>query len=265
MTNAHAETTAHSGIILKSPAEIAIMREAGRIAAVALQQLALAVQPGVTTQDLDEIAERAIRQGGGVPSFLGLYGFPRSICTSVNDEIVHGIPSTKVVLKSGDVVKVDLGVLYEGFHSDTAVTIPCGNVSDGVKKLLRVTQESLDAGVKEAVAGCVVDDIARAVEQSLRSAGSYGIIREYCGHGVGRDLHEDPQVPNVVDKRRPDRTKLEIGTVIAIEPMVTNGGWKTRKRRGDDWTVFTADGSIAAHFEHTVAITADGPLVLTAL
>lgn len=255
---------AHSGIVLKSPAEIATMREAGRIAAVALQQVAAAVQPGMTTDDLNEVADRVIRAGGGVPAFLGMYGFPKSICTSVNDEVVHGIPSSKVVLQSGDIVTVDLGVVYDGFYSDHAVTVPLGTISDGIRKLINATQDALAAGISAAVAGNVIDDIAGAIERSLRKSGSYGIIREYCGHGVGRDLHEDPQVPNAVDKRRPDRTRLEVGTVIAIEPMVTNGSWKTRKRRGDDWTVYTADGSIAAHFEHTVAITADGPLVLTA-
>jgi methionyl aminopeptidase len=250
-------------VVLKSPAEIAIMREAGRIAALALREAAAAAEPGVSTAELDAIAEEGIRSRGGIPSFKGLYGFPASICSSINDEIVHGIPSPKRILRDGDIVKIDIGALYRGFHSDTAMTVPVGDVSPEIRCLLEVTEQSLWAGIRAAQSGGKIRDIAWAIERSIQSKGDYGIVRRYVGHGIGRSFHEPPQIPNWVDPEHPPVGILRTGLVIAIEPMVNLGTWDTRQNRGDDWTVLTADGKRSAHFEHTVAITDGDPEVLT--
>ena len=250
-------------IVLKSSREIALLREAGRIAAEALQETAQAVAPGITTAELDRIGEAAIRRRGGVPSFLNLYGFPASICTSINDEIVHGIPSPRRVLKAGDLVKIDLGAQYRGYHVDTAVTVPVGEVSPEAQALIAVTSAALWAGIRAAVAGNRVRDISAAIEACVRAHGPYGIVRQYVGHGIGREFHEPPQVPNYLDPQRAVMTPLKPGLVLAIEPMVNLGSWQTKQRPGDRWTVVTADGSLSAHFEHTVAVTASGPEVLT--
>ncbi|GIW07873.1 MAG: methionine aminopeptidase [Dehalococcoidia bacterium] len=250
-------------VVLKSPREIALMREAGRIAALALRETAKAAEPGVTTAELDRVAEAAIRSRGGIPSFKGLYGFPASICCSLNDEIVHGIPSTKRTIRAGDLVKIDIGVKREGYHSDTALTVGVGAIPPEAQRLIEVTEQALWAGIRACCAGGRVRDISAAIERYVRSQGNYGIVRQYVGHGIGRQFHEAPQVPNYLDPRHPVNTPLKPGLVIAIEPMLNAGSWETKQRPGDSWTVYTADGSLSAHFEHTVAITAGEPEVLT--
>ncbi|MCS6802366.1 MAG: type I methionyl aminopeptidase [Chloroflexota bacterium] len=250
-------------IVLKSPREIALMREAGRIAALALRETARAAEPGVTTADLDRVAEAAIRARGGIPSFKGLYGFPASICSSLNDEIVHGVPSKNRTIRSGDLVKIDLGVSVEGYHADTALTVGVGAISPAARQLIEVTEGALWAGIHACCAGRRVRDISAAIESYIVRHGNYGIVRRYVGHGIGREFHEPPQVPNYVDPQHPVMTVLRPGLVLAIEPMVNAGSGETTQRPGDRWTVYTADGSLSAHFEHTVAITAGDPEVLT--
>jgi methionyl aminopeptidase len=248
-------------IIRKSPQELDKMRRAGRITAEARDLVAAAVRPGITTKDLDQIAEEAIRSAGAVPSFKGYRGFPASICTSVNEEIVHGIPG-KRVLREGDLISLDVGAIWEGYHGDSAVTVFVGEPpSDEAEKLVRVTQESLEAGISQIRAGGRLSDIGHAVQQVAEGAG-FSVVREYVGHGVGQSLHEDPQIPNYGPPGR--GPELRPGLVIAVEPMVNMGGWETRALE-DGWTVVTADGSLSAHFEHTIAVTEDGPEVLTAL
>jgi methionyl aminopeptidase len=235
------------------------MRRAGRITAQAREVVAAAVRPGITTGELDAIAEESIRSEGAVPSFKGYRGFPASICASVNQELVHGIPGPRV-LREGDLFTADVGAIWEGFHGDSAVTVFVGDSPPGdVEKLMRVTEESLESGIGRAVPGGRLSDISHAVQQVVEGAG-FSVVREYVGHGIGRALHEDPQVPNYgIPGRGPE---LRPGLVLAIEPMVNAGGWETRQL-DDGWTVVTADGSLCAHFEHTVAVTEDGPEVLT--
>jgi len=246
-------------IILKSPDEIARLRKAGRITALTIERLVEEVRPGMTTADLDEIAEKSIRSEGATPSFKGYRGFPASICTSLNEQIVHGIPG-KRSLKVGDILKLDVGAVWEGYHGDSAVSLFVGEPpSDVAEKLVRVTRDSLDAGIAQLRIGGRLSDVGYAVQQVAEGAG-FACVREYAGHGVGRALHEDPQVPNYGDPGRGPVVKS--GLVIAIEPMVNVGGWRTRVLP-DRWTVVTADGSLSAHFEHTIAITDDGPEVLT--
>lgn len=249
-------------IVYKSPAEIEKMRRAGRIVAGTIEAVLRAVAPGRTTKDLDRVAEAYIREQGAIPSFLG-YGnppFPASICTSLNDEIVHGIPSPKRVLREGDLLSLDFGAVWEGFHADAAVTVFVGEPpSDEAEKLVRVTQEALEAGIAQIRPGGRLSDISHAIEQTALGAG-FQVVREYVGHGIGRRLHEDPQVPNYGPPGR--GPELKPGLVIAVEPMVNMGGWETRLR-ADRWTVVTADGSLSAHFEHTIAVTEDGHEVLT--
>jgi methionyl aminopeptidase len=248
-------------IIRKSPQELEKMRRAGRITAEARDRVAAAVRPGVTTRDLDAIAEEAIRSAGATPSFQGYRGFPASICTSVNEEIVHGIPG-KRVLKEGDLISLDVGAIWEGYHGDSAVTVFVGEPpSDQAEKLVRVTEEALEAGISQIRAGGRLSDIGHAVQQVVEGAG-FSVVREYVGHGIGRSLHEDPQIPNYGPPGR--GIELRPGLVIAVEPMVNMGGWETRALE-DGWTVVTADGSLSAHFEHTIAVTEDGPEILTAL
>jgi len=231
-------------IILKSPEEVARMRQAGRIVAAAVERLMEVVEPGMTTEDLDRIAADVIAAHGALPSFKGYRGFPATICTSLNDEVVHGIPSPKRKVIPGDVLKLDVG----------------GSPSAEAEKLVRVTEESLEAGIAALRPGHRLSDVGHAVQQVAEGAG-FSCVREYAGHGVGRALHEDPQVPNSGEPGRGPLVKP--GLVVAIEPMVNVGTWRTRVLR-DHWTVVTADGSLSAHFEHTVAVTEEGTEVLTA-
>lgn len=249
-------------IQLKSPREIDVMAQGGAILARALATLRESVRPGVTTAELDAIAESAIRShGGATPAFKGLYGFPGSICTSINDEIVHGIPSKKRVLKDGDIVSIDVGVGYKGFFTDSAITVPVGEVDAKTRTLLEVTQASLEAGIAAAKVGNHIGDIGAAVQAVVEAAG-FSVVRDLVGHGIGAEFHEEPQVPNYGKPKR--REKLVPGLTIAIEPMVNVGDPATRTL-SDRWTIVTVDGSRSAHFEHTVAITETGPRVLTRL
>jgi methionyl aminopeptidase len=248
-------------ITLKSAREIDAMARAGRIVAGTLALMRTIVRPGLSTEDLDRAAEEFIRSHeGATPSFKGLYGFPKTLCTSVDTEIVHGIPSRKVVLREGSIVSVDVGVQLEGLHADSATTIPVGKISADAERLLAVTQECLAAGIAQARSGNTTGDIGHAVQQVAEGAG-YGVVRELVGHGIGTRFHEEPQVPNYGKPKR--GTRLQTGMTIAIEPMITIGSPMTRTLP-DKWTVVTADGSLSAHFEHTVAITAEGPRILTA-
>ena len=248
-------------ITLKSPREIEVMGRAGRIVAGVLAKMAGLVRPGVSTEELDAEAEAFIRShAGATPSFKGLYGFPKTLCTSIDQEIVHGIPSPRRVLAEGSIVSVDVGVQLEGLHADSAATFPVGKVGPDAERLLRVTQECLAAGIAAARVGNHVGDIGHAVQQVAEGAG-YGVVRELVGHGIGTRFHEEPQVPNYGAPRRGPR--LLEGMTLAIEPMITLGNPATRTLP-DKWTVVTADGSLSAHFEHTVAIMADGPRILTA-
>jgi methionyl aminopeptidase len=249
-------------IIYKSPEEIDKMRKAGRIVAGTIDRVLAAVRPGVSTAQLDAVAETYIREQGATPSFKGYRGtFPASICTSLNDEIVHGIPSPKRIVAEGDVLSLDFGAIWKGFHSDSAVTVLVGDApSPEAEKLVRVTEEALEAGISQIRPGGRLSDIGAAVQQVAEGAG-FSVVREYVGHGIGRNLHEDPQIPNYGEGGR--GPKLKPGLVVAIEPMVNIGGWQTRVL-ADDWTVVTEDGSLSAHFEHTIAVTEDGHEVLTA-
>lgn len=234
------------------------MREAGRIAAQVHEELRKAIRPGITTRELDALAERLIRQAGAIPTFKGYRGYPASICTSVNDEVVHGIPGDRV-LREGDIVAIDLGVTYKGYVGDCAYTWPVGQVSPEVERLLQVTREALERAIAECRPGKRLGDIGYAVQSYVESHG-FSVVREYCGHGIGANMHEDPQVPNY--GRPGTGLVLRPGMVLAIEPMVNTGTWMTRVLP-DQWTVVTADGGYSAHFEHTVAITDQGPEILT--
>jgi methionyl aminopeptidase len=246
-------------IYKKSPEELELMRRGGRILADVLDRLEEALSPGMTTAELDRIAEEAIVRAGASPSFKGYRGFPGSICTSPNEVIVHGIPSLDVVVDEGDILSVDVGVYFEGFHVDSAWTFPVGGVDEDVTQLLKVTEEALAAGIQQCEAGKRVGDIGHAVQQVAEAAG-FSVVREYVGHGVGRALHEQPQIPNYGPPAR--RELLGVGMTVAIEPMVNAGGPATRAL-DDGWTVVTADGGLSAHFEHTVAVTVEGPEILT--
>ncbi|MGE5675358.1 MAG: type I methionyl aminopeptidase [Mycobacterium leprae] len=245
-------------IILKSPREIEIMREAGRLVYEVHMAMAKIVAPGVTTRELDALAEKLIRAAGGVPTFKGYNGFPASICASINDEVVHGIPG-KRKLNDGDVIAIDLGITYRGYVGDSAYTWPVGNVDPETLRLLDVTRGSLEKGIAECHPGKRLGDIGHAVQAYAEAAG-FGVVRDYVGHGVGAQMHEDPQIPNY----GPGGTGpvLKPGMVLAIEPMINAGTWEVRTLP-DKWTVVTVDGRPSAHFEHTVAITENGPLILT--
>jgi methionyl aminopeptidase len=247
-------------IIFKSSEEIDRMRRAGRIVATTIERLLEQVRPGVSTKDLDGMAESWIREEGAVPSFKGYRGFPASICTSVNEQVVHGIPGQRRLLW-GDLLSLDVGAIWEGYHGDSAVSVFVGEApGDQAEKLVRVTEESLESGISQLREGGRLSDVGHAVQQVVEGAG-FSVVREYVGHGVGRALHEDPQIPNYGDPGRGPLIKP--GLVVAIEPMVNVGDWPTRVL-ADQWTVVTADGSLSAHFEHTIALTEDGPEVLTA-
>lgn len=248
-------------IQLKSQREIEVMARGGKILAATHDLLERSVKPGMTTADLDQIAEEFIRSHpGAVPSFKGLYNYPASICSSINNEIVHGIPSKKRVLSEGDIVSIDAGVLYEGYHTDSARTLAIGNVGEESARLLAVTRESLNAGVSAATVGNHLGDIGCAVQQVVEAAG-FSVVRDLVGHGIGTAFHEEPQVPNYGKPKRGIR--LVPGLTLAIEPMV-NVGKPGIRTMPDKWTVVTVDGTRSAHFEHTVAVTENGPRILTA-
>ena len=249
-------------IEIKSPEQLARMREAGLVVARTLKVLAEAVRPGITTVDLDAIAEREIRAAGAVPSFLGYFGYPATICTSVNEEIVHGIPSDSRRLNPGDVISIDCGAIVDGWHGDAALSVGVGEIDPADQALLDACETALWQGIAQAKPSRRLGDISHAVERSVRASGEYGLIREYTGHGIGTAMHMDPAVPNYGPPGQGPR--LRAGMALAIEPMITRGGDRTVELL-DGWTVVTADGSRAAHFEHTVAITPEGPWVLTAL
>ena len=246
-------------VILKSPAEIEAMKEAGRLSAAVLREVGARCVPGVSTLELDEFAEQYIRAHGGIPTFKGYGGFPGSICTSINEQIVHGIPSSRVKLKSGDIVSVDVGATVDGWAGDNAWTFAVGNVAPSVRRLLETTEKCMWAGISAARVGNRLGDIGHAVQSVAKTAG-FGVVRDYTGHGIGRDMHEDPQVPNYGMKHT--GMKLVEGMVLAIEPMITMGTHKTRVVH-DGWLVVTQDGKPAAHFEKTVAITKDGPVLVS--
>ena len=248
-------------IEIKTPDQIRMMREAGLVVARTLRLVAAAVQPGVSTAELDALAERQIRAAGATPSFKGYHGYPATICTSVNDEIVHGIPSQSRRLRDGDIISIDCGAIVRGWHGDAAVTVGVGTISTEHAALLDACEAALWRGLAQARAGGRLGDISHAVETSIRAAGSYGVVKEYTGHGIGTAMHMDPPVPNYGRAGRGPR--LRTGMALAIEPMVMLGGQETVLLE-DGWTVVTADGSWAAHFEHTVAIAPGGPWVLTA-
>jgi methionyl aminopeptidase len=269
-------------IQIKSEAEIALMRQAGLVVGRTLDKLKAAVSPGMTTADLDAIAEEAIRGEGAVPSFKGYRGFPACICTSINSEIVHGIPSKQAVINDGDVVSIDCGAIVDGYHGDAAVTVPVGEVKPELLELLRVTEESLWHGIAAARLGGRLIDISRGVESYIRSqphpladrpgvasssarpGALWGIVEEYVGHGIGTEMHQDPQVYNYVGRRMAKGPELVKGLALAVEPMV-NLGTRATRVLDDGWTVVTQDGLASAHFEHTFTLTEDGPWVLTAL
>jgi methionyl aminopeptidase len=249
------------GIEIKSPEQIQKMRVAGLLVGQTLEVLRSAVRPGITTRELDRIAEEKIRAGGGVPSFKGYHGFTGSICASVNDEVVHGIPGDRVV-GAGDVLSIDCGAIVDGWHGDAAVTVAVGEVTTDALELMRVTEEAMWHGLAAARLGGRVTDISHAVESYVRSQGDYGIVEDYVGHGIGTAMHQPPNVPNL---GRPGRgPKLVEGLALAVEPMVVLGDQATHVLP-DDWTVKTDDGSVAAHFEHTFTLTRRGAWVLTAL
>jgi len=236
------------------------MRRAGRIVAVVLERLAASVAPGITTEELNKIAEEETKKNNAIPSFLGYKGFPASICTSVNDEIVHGIPS-KRVLNDGDIVSIDFGAVYNGFQGDSAITVAVGKISADARKLMKATRQALNAGIAKARDGVHLGDVSAAIQKHVEAKG-FSIVREYVGHGIGRDMHEEPQIPNFGQAGR--GPILRKGMTLAIEPMVNSGGWQTRLT-DSGWTVVTADGSLSAHFEHTIAVTNGRAEILTAL
>ena len=247
-------------IIFKSDREMNYLRDAGKIVAEALQEVEKATKPSVTTLELDRIAEEYIVSRGAKPAFKGLYGFPATLCTSVNEEVVHGIPGLKK-LKAGDNVSIDCGSLINGFYGDAAITVPVGEVDAEVKNLLKVTEESLYKGIEQVVEGHHLGDVSHAVQTHAEAHG-YGVVRDYVGHGIGRKMHEDPQIPNYGNPGHGPR--LQSGMTLAIEPMINMGTYEVETLE-DGWTVVTADDKRSAHFEHTVAITPDGPEILTKL
>ncbi len=246
-------------IMIKTRGEIEKMRRSGHAVRHVLEKLRTLVAPGVTTMDLEVVAEKMIADLGAKPAFKGYNGFPCVLCTSVNSEVVHGIPSAKRVLREGDIVSIDCGVILDGFYGDSAITVPVGRMSQATRKLLDVTQASLEQAILEVQVGGTLGDIGAAVQEMVEADG-FSVVREFVGHGIGTKMHEDPQIPNY--GRRGQGTRLKAGMVLAIEPMV-NAGAAAVKVLPDGWTAVTVDGSLSAHFEHTVAVTEDGPLVLT--
>ena len=246
-------------IVLKTGRELKIMREACRISAGALKLIGSAVEPGVSTAELDKMAEKYILSQGGVPNFKNYEGYPATACISINNEVIHGIPSAKRIIKNGDIVSVDLGAMFEGYHGDNAATFAAGDVSPEAKRLMDATRESLYEGIKAARSGGRIGDISNAVQTYIEARG-YSVVRQFVGHGVGTSLHEAPEVPNFGAAGR--GVRLSAGMTLAIEPMVNMGKYAVRVLP-DGWTTVTADGSLSAHFEHTVAITESGPVIMT--
>ena len=246
-------------IVLKTNRELALMREACRISAGALRVAGEAVQPGVTTEEIDRIAYEYIIKQGAKPNFLNYNGFPATACISINDEVIHGIPSKKRVIKEGDIVSIDLGAVLDGYNGDNAATFAAGRISPEAERLINTTRESLYKGIQAAVAGGRIGDISNAVQTYCEERG-FSVVRDFVGHGIGTKLHEDPSVPNYGTPGR--GVRLLPGMTLAIEPMINAGGYEVRQL-SDGWTVKTKDGSLSAHFEHTVAITNDGPKILT--
>ena len=248
-------------VVLKPRREIELMREAGRISAMALKVAGEAVRPGVSTLEIDTIARKYIESQGAKPNFLGLYGFPATACISINNEVIHGIPAKDRILQEGDIVSIDLGAVKNGFHGDNAATFAVGMISDEAQRLIDTTRESLYVGLKQAVAGNRVGDISNAVQMYCEERG-YGVVRDFVGHGVGKSLHEDPSVPNFGSPGRGAR--LLPGMTIAVEPMINQGTWQVNQLP-DGWTIVTKDGKLSAHFEHTIAITNDGECMILTL
>ncbi len=246
-------------VTVKSQREIELMKEAGKILGTVLNDLCKEIKPGMTTHRIDQLGEEMIRSYHCIPSFLNYQGYPASICVSVNEEVVHGIPSKKRILHEGDIVSLDAGVIYKGYHSDAARTVGVGEISKEAAQLIEVTRQSFFEGIKFAKEGCHLHDISNAIAEYNESHG-YGIVRELVGHGIGSNLHEDPQIPNFRQEKRGIR--LYEGMTLAIEPMVTAGNYNV-KWLDDDWTVVTADKSLAAHYENTVLVTKDGPVILS--
>jgi methionyl aminopeptidase len=246
-------------IILKSLQEIEQIRKACLIVADVLESMRGQVHPGVSTEALDEFAERFILAAGAKPAFKGYRGYPKTLCTSVNSEVIHGIPSKNVVLKQGDIVSIDVGAIVEGFYGDAAITLPVGKVTPEAERLIRVTEESLYRGIERAVGGNRLYDISYAVQSHVESHG-YSVVRDFVGHGIGRNMHEDPQIPNFGSRGQGPR--INTGMVFAIEPMVNMGGSATIVKE-DGWTAVTVDGSLSAHFEHTIAVMPEGPQILS--
>ncbi|MBU0479767.1 MAG: type I methionyl aminopeptidase [Proteobacteria bacterium] len=247
-------------ITLKSPSEIQIMREANQIVAETLAMLESRIEPGLNTLRLDIWAEEFARKKGGEPAFKGYRGFPGSLCVSLNEEVVHGIPSERVILKEGDILSIDFGVKFRGFYGDAAITVPVGNVSPLKEELIRVTRVALEKAVSQVRVGNRVNDISAAVEQYVETANNFSVVRQFVGHGIGSQLHEPPEIPNY--SRKGQTPRLLPGMVLAIEPMVNAGKYEVKVLK-DGWTVVTADREPSAHFEHTVVVTEDGPLILT--
>jgi methionyl aminopeptidase len=248
-------------IYIKSDDELELMRKAGRIAALAREAAAECIKPGVTTHSIDSTVKRVIKSHGAIPSFLGYAGFPASACISINDEVIHGIPNKNRILRAGDIVSIDLGACINGYTGDNAATFACGDISAEAKRLIETTEQSLYEGIKKAVSGSRLGDVGSAIQSYCEERG-YGVVREYTGHGIGSALHEDPAVPNYGTPGRGIR--LVPGMTIAIEPMI-NEGKASVKTLSDGWTVKTTDGKLSAHFEHTIAITSSGPLIMTKL
>lgn len=248
-------------ITLKSEREIALMREAGRIVAETHALLAEALRPGMSTLELDQLAEAFIRGKGAIPSFKNYNGFTGSICASINEVVVHGIPSDDVIVNEGDIISIDVGAILGGYHGDAARTIGCGTVSEEAQQLMRVTEESFFAGIEQAVIGNRLSDISHAVQSYAESYG-YGVVRDFCGHGIGTNMHEEPQIPNY---GRPGRgPRLKAGMCLAVEPMINIGTYEVTVL-ADHWTTVTNDKKWSAHYENTIAITENGPVILTAL
>jgi len=245
-------------VILKSPVEIETIRVANQIVAEILGELEAMVKPGVTTRELDLHSEMLAKKKGAKPAFKGYRGYPFSLCASVNSEVVHGMPSDRV-LKHGDIIGLDFGALYQGYYGDAAITVPVGTVSDEARRLMRVTEECLYQGIEQARAGRRLGDISAAIQKHVEKAG-FSVVRDFVGHGIGKTLHEEPQIPNYGMENR--GIELKAGMVLAIEPMVNQGGWRVRVL-DDGWTVVTADGRLSAHFEHSIAVTKDGPVILS--
>lgn len=246
-------------IVLKTARELNIMREAGRISAGALRVAGMAVEPGVTTGEIDKLAYNYIISQGAKPNFLHYNGYPATACISINDEVIHGIPSKNRIIREGDIVSIDLGACFEGYNGDNAATFACGDISDEAQRLMDATRESLYEGIRMAVHGNRIGDISNAIQQYVETRG-YSVVRDFVGHGVGASLHEAPEVPNF---GKPGRgTRLVAGMTLAIEPMI-NVGTPNVKQLSDGWTIKTADGKLSAHFEHSIAITPEGPVILT--